>query len=292
MLSVNSPNDLVTTKEDRVHGFSWQADEKVKRANAFIECANYFKQHCHTIKSIECIRHDPKLTEYIIASCMLSRKSLNHLPINIQNEIIENLIDFSRLTDFEYISELEQRYFLTCGDSLGGSMRNVIGQSAQEKLTECIYARLSYLKQNPERIINNRTNKTTQIVWNNRRAFFDQKPKFINNSIDIIVVKGYSAYTGVLETPEDYTCCGELKGGIDPAGADEHWKTAKTALMRISDIFDRINIPRPKLIFLGAAIETTMANEIFNLLQSEWLAGAANIKNDQQLNEIIDIIIS
>ncbi|GKX53903.1 hypothetical protein SOASR030_00150 [Leminorella grimontii] len=290
MLSVTSPNDLVTTKEDRVQGFSWQAIEKVNRAHTFIECAKYFREHCHTIKSVECIRNDLMLTEYIIASCMLSRKSLNHLPINIQNEIIESLVDFSKLTDSQYLLELERRYFLTCGDSLGGTMRNVVGQHAQEILTESIFNKLVLYKKNPERV-RNKAGKTTQIIWEDRRVFFDQKPRFINNSIDIIVVRGKSAISGLLEAPEDYVCCGELKGGIDPAGADEHWKTAKTALQRISDVFDRINIPKPNLVFLGAAIEMAMANEIFFLLQKNWLAGAANITNAPQLNEVIDIII-
>ncbi|HAJ78349.1 MAG TPA: hypothetical protein DCO75_01135, partial [Fibrobacteres bacterium] len=31
----------------------------------------------------------------------------------------------------------------------------------------------------------------------------------------------------------------ELKGGIDPAGADEHWKTAKTAIDRIVSAFKK-----------------------------------------------------
>ena len=36
-----------------------------------------------------------------------------------------------------------------------------------------------------------------------------------------------------------YMALGELKGGIDPAGADEHWKTARTALSRIHEAFAR-----------------------------------------------------
>ena len=31
---------------------------------------------------------------------------------------------------------------------------------------------------------------------------------------------------------------GELKGGIDPAGADEHWKTGNSALVRIRKAFE------------------------------------------------------
>jgi type II restriction enzyme len=41
----------------------------------------------------------------------------------------------------------------------------------------------------------------------------------------------------IIKIPSAYIALGELKGGIDPAGADEHWKTARTALNRIHEAF-------------------------------------------------------
>lgn len=82
--------------------------------------------------------------------------------------------------------------------------------------------------------------------------------------------------------------CGELKGGIDPAGADEHWKTAKTALERI---YNNKNLS-VKLCFIGAAIEKSMATEIFELLNSGWLSTAANFNYDNQTQELIEWLIS
>ena len=52
---------------------------------------------------------------------------------------------------------------------------------------------------------------------------------------------------------ETYLALGELKGGIDPAGADEHWKTANSALERIRKAFTDNNC-QPKTFFIGAAI--------------------------------------
>ena len=52
---------------------------------------------------------------------------------------------------------------------------------------------------------------------------------------------------------------GELKGGIDPAGADEHWKTGRAALDRILQTYKN----RIAVIFVGAAIEKAMAEELF-----------------------------
>lgn len=54
-----------------------------------------------------------------------------------------------------------------------------------------------------------------------------------------------SAIKGLIE---EFLALGELKGGIDPAGADEHWKTARTAIMRISDAFKREGVS-PKTFF-------------------------------------------
>ena len=67
-------------------------------------------------------------------------------------------------------------------------------------------------------------------------------------------------FTGVL------LALGELKGGIDPAGADEHWKTARTALQRINDGFAGTGI---QTLFIGAAIVADMANEIWAMLQEK-----------------------
>lgn len=293
MKSITKAVDLATSREATIDGFSWQAVQKLEKSNTFLKRAKYFDQKAKAkeILGIEDIRKDKILTDFIIAACMLSKKSLNHLNIEAQNEIIERLVNFERLTEVEYIKSLEQRYFLTSGDTLGGMMRNAIGQAAQNKLTETIIARLEAIGKEPKRI-KNPSGKTVQITWKDRRIIFDRKPKFIANSIDIIVLKGDSAASGEMENPADYVCCGELKGGIDPAGADEHWKTAKTALARIADAFEVQGLKKPSLVYIGAAIEQAMANQIFALLQDGWLTGAANMNYENQFVEVVEMLIS
>lgn len=289
MFSVSQPEDLITTIPNRIEGFSWQASQKLEKADPYLELADYAIENLHKIHDVESLRKDNLLTSFIIAACMLSRKSLVHLNESMQNEIIEELIDFSKLDDIRYVEQLERRFFLTCGDSLGGSMRNAVGQNAQQLLSKQIIDRLISLGYEPKLIYKHE--KLTGITWDDKRISFDQKPKFIGKSVDFIVVKGESARVGSLENPKDYLCCGELKGGIDPAGADEHWKTAKSALDRIKNVFINKNLSSPKLIFIGAAIEFAMSYEIFQLLEDGWLAGAANILKEEQLHEVIDIII-
>lgn len=78
-----------------------------------------------------------------------------------------------------------------------------------------------------------------------------------------------------------------LKGGIDPAGADEHWKTGNSALERDRKAFN-YNI---KTSFVGAAIVEDMANEIYQQLQDGTLSNAANLYKDNQLTEYVQWII-
>ncbi len=84
---------------------------------------------------------------------------------------------------------------------------------------------------------------------------------------------------------EKYIALGELKGGIDPAGADEHWKTANSALGRIKAGFRKKKL-KPRTFFVGAAIEKAMAQEIFKQLRNGVLSNAANLTSDEQLVSI------
>lgn len=85
-----------------------------------------------------------------------------------------------------------------------------------------------------------------------------------------------------IKNAKSYIALGELKGGIDPAGADEHWKTARTALERIRKSFLKAQLS-PRTFFVGAAIEKKMADEIWNELQNNELSNAANLNEDNRV---------
>ena len=99
---------------------------------------------------------------------------------------------------------------------------------------------------------------------------------------DSIVRRGKNKKHSAHYTPDLYIALGELKGGIDPAGADEHWKTANSALQRIRTAFSK-NRLNPKIFFVGAAIEKAMAEEIYNQLKSQTMTSAANLTNEAQV---------
>ncbi|MBP8291749.1 MAG: restriction endonuclease [Caldilineaceae bacterium] len=99
----------------------------------------------------------------------------------------------------------------------------------------------------------------------------------------------YSARTQRLRMVKDaqhYIALGELKGGIDPAGADEHWKTASAHLVRIRRSFLGLQA-QPYLFFIGNAIEASMAGEIWGMLEVGELTNAANMTDDRQAVSLV-----
>jgi len=90
----------------------------------------------------------------------------------------------------------------------------------------------------------------------------------------------------LLTSPASYVAPGELKGGIDPNGADEHWKTARTALGRINEAFARHQL-RPHTFFVGAAIEPKMAEEIWSFLETGVIENAANLTRTNQVDSLV-----
>ena len=90
--------------------------------------------------------------------------------------------------------------------------------------------------------------------------------------------------------PEKYIALGELKGGIDPAGADEHWKTARTAIERIIEGFDKKGVTI-KTLFIGAAVEKSMSEEIWNWLQNGKLTNAGNLTYNEHVTAICDWLV-
>ncbi len=112
-------------------------------------------------------------------------------------------------------------------------------------------------------------------------CLFDCSPQEI-----ILGQKNNSAH----QISNKYIALGELKGGIDPAGADEHWKTANSALERIRKAFLKESC-KPKTFFIGAAIEKAMAQEIYQQLKKRTLANSANLTNEKQIVSLCSWLI-
>ena len=140
--------------------------------------------------------------------------------------------------------------------------------------------------------------KIKALSWNTsngeRTLIYNIKVPIVNKNVDLclfncnhIDYKKYKKHTD----PNAYIALGELKGGIDPAGADEHWKTANTALDRIRISFSKEAL-NPNTFFIGAAIQKYMAEEIWNDLSTGKLTNACNLNVDSQLKSICEWIIN
>jgi len=277
---------LVTTSAAIAEGFVWQVTEKSERANRILQALpNLAIEIDHYDGATDSLSDE--LVSFLLAAAGMSQKSLSHIPEDIQLELISRTIDLDRLVDSRYQDELIRRALLTHGDSLGGEMRNVVGQRAQQLLSDAILNALEHsgLKPHAKR---SKQGKITTIDWPGRQIIFDKKPRFIGKSIDLILLNDPSG----IEEPSAFLACGELKGGIDPAGADEHWKTARSAFERIRDAFSGRGLSSPKLFFIGSAIEDAMAKEIFDQLSDGSLEAAANLNYSKQLTEAISKLIS
>ncbi|MBL7132445.1 MAG: type II site-specific deoxyribonuclease [Candidatus Omnitrophica bacterium] len=290
---IQSYTDLVTTKDAIKHGFLQQALQKIDKTEPYIKRAIEMRTRIKTTKNIVDLLKLSDIREELLMSAGFSTKAMSHIARKEQDDLLQNalkVIHDKHGDDFH--DEILFRYLLIAGDSLGGSMRNLTGSLGQRILASTIVNMLE--KKNIRTIIGKafKGNKIQSIAWKNRCIVFDRTPHFIGNNIDLILLNS------LVKNPEvriynykgAYIACGELKGGIDPAGADEHWKTARSALDRIKQSFDKNKCPA--LFFVAAAIEAAMAKEIFSRLQTGELSFAANLTVEKQVDDLASWLIS
>jgi type II restriction enzyme len=296
---IDSASDLKTIHKDTVNGFLEQAKRKIIEADQYIEEAKEIRNKLENVEDLKSLKtyidKNPEDLSSIATSVGFSDKSIGHFnKKELRDAILEALNSLYGTNVKNLSEEITYRYLLTRGDSLGGKMRNVVGRIAGERLIDILFDELN------ERDIDydynlTRTNKINRIYWENRLLFFDVTPSFIGNNIDLILVKSEKPISSLNKEIEDlkhdpksFLACVELKGGIDPAGADEHWKTARSAFQRIRKSFNNLNINVPHLFFVGYAIENSMAGEIFNQLKDGSLSHATNLFHDDQSKDIIN----
>jgi hypothetical protein len=222
----------------------------------------------------------------LLTAAGVSDKATNHLQDSDKREAVKGLIkNFLEPAGANFVEELVFRFLLTRGDTLGGSMRNVGGFMAQKKLTRAILACLKLAGQKCHSL-HAETNAWAVLpdddadveLWlrglswvsgkGPRALLYNVTVPLIKNNVDLLLFGCSSCdlTREIIRTPSAYIALGELKGGIDPAGADEHWKTARTALNRIHEAFAKQKL-KPHTFFIGAAIETKMASEIWAMLK-------------------------
>lgn len=181
----------------------------------------------------------------------LSDKSLNYFDETDKINAIRKMIEEFLIPGGDcFINELVYRYLLIRGDTLGGSMRNFVGVVAQMKLTRKLLSVLSMHQIHFSILLkpNKPSNNWSEVVYEDAFSFadkicaiywtenghekvllFNATIPLVGNNVDICLYKGTPTTfdSGQVVNNKDLAIMfGELKGSIDPAGADEHWETA------------------------------------------------------------------
>ena len=307
---VKTPEDLVTTPEARRTGFLEAAlrrnVESLPYLNRAKSLSAKLKADTKTCKDVlSCKEIQAALLDaagvYAKTRAQLSEEDMEKLLAEFVRNVLEPC-------GKKYIEEIIYRYLMALGEQLGGKMRNVIGVVARIKLTEAIVACLQlreiefqiYLskagwidgKEYKEAYGEDVKAIQWQVGQYTRMLVHNLSVPNVSKNVDIVVLNqsvdelDAKHLKPVLLDMKNYVVLGELKGGIDPAGADEHWKTARGALERLRTTFKKASI-----CFVGGAIEKAMAKEIFSYLTLGDIDYAANLTNQDQLSSLCEWLI-
>jgi len=302
---IKAASDLVTQREATSAGFIQMALERSRRATPYIEEARVLKVAASSFLDVDALIADKTLQAALLTAAGVSNKATQYFqPDERENAVAEFARQYLQSPVESFPDELASRFLLTKGDTLGGSMRNVVGYLAEVRLLRALIAALRlrsfpFMWQHCESGAWHVGQQDTPdieryahaLAWSgdkgSRVLLLNTQVPQIKKNVDLVLLAAThtdlnkSGKRRVLTDSGCYIAFGELKGGIDPAGADEHWKTAQSALNRISEKFNQ-----PTLFFIAAAIVPTMSMEIWSDLQSGKLANAANLTKDEHVASI------
>lgn len=311
-MPITSAVDLETSHTAKRSGFLEIALRKNREALPYIDQARALRAAAQAYTDPRLMATEVRFRPALAEAAGVSKKASAYLVEEDLNSIVEEFVKaVLEPAGDDFVDELVYRFLLAKGDALGGRMRNIVGGLAAEKLTRYIIASVSNAGRPCSAYLNKGKHQWTAcedlnqddyinvkaLAWktpNNehRQLMYNIKVPTVNKNIDIVLfnkqlgsVFNNKLIKDLASNTEAYIALGELKGGIDPAGADEHWKTANTALSRIRNAFTDKNL-EVSTFFVGAAIEASMAKEIFEQLEAGQLASAANLTNEMQVVEL------
>ena len=303
--------DLVTAPEEIRAGFVALALERSRQATPFVEQARALKISAMSAKRPNDLLEIEGIQTALLTAAGFSEKATKQTKEKDQISAIQDFIEkFLEPAGRNFVEELVYRFLLTRGDSLGGSMRNAAGKLGERKFTRSLISTLT-LHETTYQWLNTKSNtwitgngddadiemSLKALSWEKnseiRTLIYNRTIPLVEKNIDFCLLRCTpdemeQAIHGV---PERFIAFGELKSGIDPAGADEHWKTAQTALARVRTAFVNQNLS-PDIFFIGAVIADSMAQEIWNQLEDGTLRNAANLTNPDQVASLSNWIVN
>ncbi len=295
---------LVTTEADTLAFHAALRVERNRRREPFLAQARALKSAASRAKSpFELLRMSDIRTALTTAAGVAD-SGAKLLDDFAKHKAVRQFVRQIADQKLNFVDELASRFLVVCDAWLDREMRDAPNQLAQRRLTRSILAHLrnsglSYRwrsSANGEWSEMSDDEAAIELDLNGLSWTVDGKPRslvynltvpVVRNNVDLCLFDcGADDLTKEMRTnPAVYLALGELKGGIDPAGADEHWKTADSALVRIKSAFAK-HKAKPKMFFVGAAVATKTAAEIWAMLKKGDLDNAANLTDDNQLAAI------
>jgi len=311
-----TPEELITSRTETRAGFIAMALEKNALAVPYVEEAKALLVLARSVPIARDLLNVEGLQGGLLAASGLSNKSLSYLDEEDKKVAILGLVEnFLEPAGAEFAEELVYRFLLTKGDAIGGQARKLAGALGDWKFFRTVLSVLklagiryryrdleskAWLDQPEDDVGDGGVEKRIKALYwqkagKDRLLIKNSKVPLIEKNVDLILLAGSPA--DFIDTKNPllintlYLALGELKGGIDPAGSDEHWKTANFALNRIRGSFGKLGM-NPPTFFVGAAIETSMAEEVCQQIRAQVLTRAANLTNDPQLTELCEWLIN
>ena len=318
--AIQQSSDLVTSHEATRSVFIEMALEKNRKATPFISEAKHIREISRQINNPWDLLKNNALQGAILTACGISDKAVKFFNASDKMEAATNFIrNFLEPAGEAFPDELTYRFLITRGDTLGGMMRNFAGKVGESKFTDYLLAALRVNKidyymwiKTKNKYTLHGSNLFEQQHYYDIKALhwvYEEKPYLliyntnvpaIEKNIDLSLIaykptlSDYDVITDAVNfmtvNPSGILGFGELKGGIDPAGADEHWKTGNSALQRIRDAYGPHKL-NPKTFFIAAAIQKAMADEIYKQYQKEILSNAANLTSEKQMVSLVEWLI-
>ncbi len=224
------------------------------------------------------------------------------------NKIVSDLVLEGSVTPYRHIVMM----IANLGDSLGGTSRNEVGRVAlmrivnplvcrlhtQGRLSSVLYSlkglivpgdddvtgavRRKRVNIGPETDIDELMKRfdTHRVLYheletsNGSRLLLNRQLKWQDDTGEIYKI-GPDLYSHVGDV--DMLWAGELKGGADPAGSDEHWKTATEALDRILRATEATGRQTPMLSFIATILVERVARDAQAWIEQGKLTSVYNL---------------
>ena len=186
---IRHASDLVTSRQEVCRGFLSQAQSKSQKAIPYVQEAQQLWSALQKVSRPDQLFESVPLRT--LATAMgFSDKAQRYFPDTELREAIKPVLDvITKNSGSDFRTELLYRFLLTRGDTLGGEIRNLTGESGPTKFIAAVVKTLREREIEPT-FFHGKTGekKIKGIAWDQKLLFFDYKPKLIDKNVDVILL--------------------------------------------------------------------------------------------------------